>query len=595
MQSVAPAPEAPAQEHDRREHRAGWPAVAEGVALAAAPLLAVWPLRVQLWSTPTMIDPYLHTAIIQHGRDLLERSGTTSRQFARAGFVVPGRLFDAAFGDIGGYLAFRYVLALIALVPAYLLFRRLGGRAAGAVAAAAVLANPVLLQAWGSDYPDSSAVSYLTAGTCCLVMPAGSARRRAGWVVAGGVGLTLALHSQFVCLPLIGALVAVHGVAVGRHSIRTALVHLALLAGTAVLVTAVLIGLANLLFGQGDILQPTWAAFHSLRTPQSVRTWHSSTNRWALGDPYLLVPPTVVLSWAVLSLRRRPPAAEITVGLAAALQILAYYYLQFGSTTWTLENYFFLSMLWPAVVLLGAFVVVRVARPVLARPRWAWLIPTAVLLCPLGLHPLAGRLTFRIGWIALALLVGLLATAVVIRLTGPRLPAAGALAGAVLLVAGTYVLLTGADGQVTYRPGQVHYPAPHYADVIATPYQRQLDDYSVASQLHRMVPGPARPGVPLLLWRAPDPGSHAMDIATAQYGWAPNTLSGKLPEITASDARRIRQRHPDYLVLLARTEAPFTPAVAALRGDGFRPAITAAAALHHGAVTVFVRVVRLEY
>ena len=74
-----------------------------------------------------MVDPYLHTAVIEHGRDLAERFGVGDRQLTRAGFTVPGRLTNAAFGDLGGYYAWRYILVLLAIVPAYLLFCAVAG------------------------------------------------------------------------------------------------------------------------------------------------------------------------------------------------------------------------------------------------------------------------------------------------------------------------------------------------------------------------------------------------------------------------------------------------------------------------------------
>jgi len=81
--------------------RVRWSHLLEFLLVGLSPLLVVWPLRAQLWATTQMIDPYLHTALIQYGRDVLERFGADNRQFARAGFVVPGRLLNAAFGDIG--------------------------------------------------------------------------------------------------------------------------------------------------------------------------------------------------------------------------------------------------------------------------------------------------------------------------------------------------------------------------------------------------------------------------------------------------------------------------------------------------------------
>jgi hypothetical protein len=539
------------------------------------------------------MDPYLHTAVVQHGRDLLDRYGADNRQFARVGFTVPGRLFNMAFGDIGGYLAFRYFLALVAVVPAYLLFRRLYGRAAGAVAVAAVLANPVLLLAWGSDYGDCSAVSYLVAGTCCLVMPAAAPGRRIGWVTVAGVALSLALHSMFVTLPLVGGLVLAHAALTARRSRREALTQLGLLAAVLAVTTGVLVLMAKLLFGAGDIVTPTWAAYQRLRMPDQVTLWHTPSGRWALDNPHLLVPPAAVAGWAAARRRRGAPVAELTIVLASVLQCLAYGYLQFLNTEQTLEFYLYLSMLWPAVVLVSAFAVVAVAGRLLGSAWTAWVPAALVLLAPLALHPLRDQFAFRVPGLGLLLTAGLLTTAAVAGAARVRRHPAGSLVLCAALVAGSYLLLTGKDTGKPWLPGQVHYPPPRYAAVIGTPYGQQRDEYAAASQLHHVVPAPQHPGTPLLLWWTRTPFSSAVNIAAAQYGWNRNALHGSLPAATPADLSQLRQRRPDYLVLLSRTDREFGAAMQTLARGGVAATVARTATLRHRSATVFVQILRI--
>ena len=136
--------------------------VAEALAVAAIPVIAYFVLRLRLMPFPDINDPAMHTTYIVDPRDFFERytdlltPTARMREGARVGLLVPGRISYLLFGPVGGFIAFRYVLALIAVAPAYLLMRRLSGMAAGMTAAAVVMTCPVILTAWGTDLPDSA-------------------------------------------------------------------------------------------------------------------------------------------------------------------------------------------------------------------------------------------------------------------------------------------------------------------------------------------------------------------------------------------------------------------------------------------------------
>src|SRR5262249_57598978 len=91
-----------------------------------------------------------------------------------------------------GLLVSGYVFGLSAVVPVYLLLRRLYGPPAGVAGILVVLSSPVIVTAWGTDYPDSAVVSYGLGALACLVMPSAQRWRR-GWLAAAGGLLGLAV------------------------------------------------------------------------------------------------------------------------------------------------------------------------------------------------------------------------------------------------------------------------------------------------------------------------------------------------------------------------------------------------------------------
>ena len=167
--------------------------------LAAAPVVAFYVLRMREMSPPGLPDPTMHSVYLWDPSDLVRRYkpsvlsaslrhyiGPPAAYFrwgTRPGFLVPGRLAYLAFGPVRGFLALRYVLALIAIVPTYQLGKRCYGAPVGALGVCLVLASPVVITTWGTDFPERRG-DLLSARWTGLPVDAGPERDRAARAAA---------------------------------------------------------------------------------------------------------------------------------------------------------------------------------------------------------------------------------------------------------------------------------------------------------------------------------------------------------------------------------------------------------------------------
>ena len=535
----------------------------EAVGLLLAPglvalLLRTPPMSVGLQTRWTMVDPNFYTAYARHGADLIERFGADDYFWVRLGQILPARLASLAFGDVGGFVVLRYVFALVAIVPAYLWLRR-RSPAVGALAVVVILTSPVVLMAWGSDYPDGAALAYLLAGLPLLVLPA-TGRRRIVVRALAGLALGLAVHAHPAAFPLVAAaLLAVLASAFSRHAgVRRArgrrvVVDLAAAVGGIVVATLLMVLAALLLYGRADLLGPTFDQLTRLQRPDQVRLWHSSTWAWAQRATYLLVPPVVVLAWAWLQLRRlgeRPPRDEAVVVLATGLGSLAFLVIQAG-TGFTLEYYFYSSLLWAGACLTTVLV--------LARLSSSWWTVAAVLGLAV-LQSVTGPLRF--GAVPVGLAVA--ALVVVVAAVGSATAGTAGRIGAVVFVALGLLLLTTGQPVSSYAAGQVRYPLPDYGAVTGRPDLSRLSIYATMASVVDAVP-PA--GVPALTWvEPPVSGSLPDEIpsrAAAQFLGTAHGLSSTMPTLSASDRRKL-DTSPGAQVVLLGSRGGFGPAVEAL-------------------------------
>ncbi len=583
--------------------RTVWPRVAEALGVALSPAVVAVVLRLRLMAPIDLPDPAMHTAYIVDPRDVYTRyaavyaAAARLREGARVGFLVPARLSYLAFGAVHGFFVLRYAFALVAVVPVYLLLRRLYGPPAGVAGILIAAASPVLVTAWGTDYPDSAVVSYALGAIACLAMP--SPHRRRAWLAAAGLLLTLAVWSHGVAVPLAAATLAAYlGVRVIRERDGLA-ADLAVLAGAAAAMTGLLVLASAALLGHGNFIAATWQASRYMSQPIMVAASHSSSWRWAPYVAYLLVPPAALLAFAATFIRRGAlPTAVWLVGVIAAFQLAVYAWLQFFGSVETLEQHYLSSTLWPSVLLVSAVTIGELARPLAARPLARWLPAVVLLVVPLAYE--ADPHVPAFGWAPAGLVLAVIIVAAALaaraagKLTGPMsLPAATGLA--LTALAGAALVLTVAPVPAhPPLPGTLSAsadPPPAYASALGGSAAVYIDTYQVAAELPAFV-GPATyQGEQLLMWWPVSQGGFPYREYAGMYHGLFNSLHSDPGELTVADRRMLKLRRPAEVLLFARSAASFPAALRAL--SAFRPDLMRTTTLRSGPVVLHAWLIRL--
>ena len=578
-----------------RPGRAAW---LEVLGVALSPAVAALVLRLRLMAPSVLADPAFHTIAVVDPRDSLARFGDLFAQYgrlremSRVGFVVPARLAYLAFGAVPGFFVFRYVLALVAVGPVYLLLRRLYGRPAGVAGIVVVLSSPVIVTAWGTDYPDSAVVSYAAGALACLAMPC-APRWRRGWLAGAGVLLALTVWSHGVGVTLAAAAVAGYLVVRLARDRAGLAGDLALLAGVAAAVTGLLAAGSAVLLGRADFISPTWQAYLKLSSAHVEAFYHTADWRWVLNVAYLLVPPAVLGAFAVAVARRgrAVPTPVLLVGVVAAAQLAAYALLQFAGKVPDLEQHYFSSPLWAGVCLALAVTVAELSRPLAGRPVARWL-PAAVLLAvPLGYEAYPHVPSF--GWapfgvILAAAVAAAAAMAVWCTRIGSRLAAAATALALAVLAAAVLVLTVAPIRQGPHKlPGSD--PAPAYSSALGGSGTDYIDGYRIATELPGFVGPAAYPGERVLVWQvtrnAPDYLIYALGLYYVRgYLYPPAVF-------TTADRDKLYSFRPAQVLLIGSSAASFPAALRSL--TAYRPALTHAGELLAGPLVLHIRVIRM--
>jgi hypothetical protein len=544
----------------------------------------------------------MHTVYIVDPSQMFTRYATAfastarMREGAQAGFLVLARLAYLAFGAVPGFFVTRYLFALIAIVPAYLLLRRLYGIPAGAVAIVILLSSPVIITAWGTDYPDSAVVSYVVGAVACLAMPCRT-RWRVAWLAAAGVLMTLAAWSHGMGIVLVVTTAVVYaGVRYARER-QSLLRDGAFMVGVFVSTTAILMGASAAVLGQLDFIRPTFAAAAFLNQPSQTALWHTNDRRWVLHVPYLLVPPSVVVTFAATLGRRLRAIATplLFVGVTCAAQFAVFVYLQFFNHVETLEMHYFSSTLWGVVCLALAITLAEISRPLEARRIARWLPAAVLLVVPLAYEADPHVPSFQ--WLPVGALLALVPVALATIVNGVNRRRAAHSASRAVPVLSVAIALIGIMGSLlvlTVSPWVNTLtldPTPQYAGALGGSATYLIDEYRVSAAIPSFVGNPTYQGEQLLMWcPAGEIGPLMEEIGMFHAGF--NLLPTGLPAFSAVDAAVLSTRRPAELLLLGTESTGFAQALTAL--GPYRPTLVRTTVLRQGPVTVHLWLIFLK-
>jgi hypothetical protein len=580
QRAVPPADEAePAEKQPRRSVRLA--TVLEALAVVISPLVAVFALRLRVMAPADEPDPSIHTALFIDPRDLFSRYSTLYsplsrlREAARVGFLVPAHVSYLLFGAVPGFFVIRYVFALIAIVPVYLLLRRLYGPPAGAIGILIFLTCPVVLTAWGTDYPDSAVVSYMAGGLACLAMPCAERWRR-WWIVGGAILLTMAVWAHGMGLLLAACTVAGY-VLVRMIKERQRLVgDLAWMAGVFAVVTGILSVLDEVLLGHFDFIEPTWAAFRYLSRPDQIALWHSSNWRWAPFVTYILLPPAVVAAYIATFARRRwrdlsqLPMSVLLVGVVSAVDVLVFWFMQFFGNLQTLEMHLFSSTLWSAICIALAMTIAELARPLFEHRVARW-IPAAAILVIVWVYEIHPHLP-AFGWLPYGFLTAaiLIGFAVGARLWTKRARSRNTLwAGLTVAIMGlvTCVMVLTVASIPAHRqlPGTIPDPVPAYREALGGSSSTYIDLYRITAELPVWVGHPTFPNEVLVTWW---PARYVISLNGPIGDFRSFiALPQGPPNMTYRDLKYIRIRHAAQVLMFSWSGNGFVEGLQGLTPD----------------------------
>jgi MFS family permease len=532
----------------------------------------------------------MHTTYIVQPHDLFVRyaaafaSTARMREAADVGMLEPGRIAYLLFGGVPGFFVTRYAFAMIAVVPIYVLLERLYGRAAGFVGIAVVMTCPVVITAWGTDYPDAAVVSYVAGGLACLAMPCATRWRRA-WLVGAAALLTAATWAHGVGA-LLAATAVVTYVLVRLFRDRKELVgDVVLLAAVAAATTGLFVLGSGLLLGQYNFIGPTLSALRYLDQPSQILLWHSASSVWAPYVAYLFVPPAIVGALAMVFARRirSTPTPQLFIGVVTAVQFVVFVYMQFFHHLQTLEMHYFSSTLWASVCLALAVVVCELSRGLFASRSRRWLPAATVVVVALA-YELDPHVP-AFGWLPYGALVAaiLIAMALAGRLVGlgrdRGLISIGTLAAVVGVMGCALVLTVAPIPHHRLFPKTVYDPPPAYAASLGGSAGNLVDAYRVTTELPHFVGTATYRGEELMM-SLPDDEINTLLELIGIYHAGYDLLPSTLPALSPGDRITLAARRPAEILVLGTSSGADDGVLASLAP--YRPRLLRAGVLRSG-------------
>ena len=501
------------------------------------------------------LDPYIYTGYINNFYDLFHRYGVTYYG-VRFGLILPARLFTGLFGPEAGYVALRYLLALVFGVPLYVVIKRHLSAPVAVLVYIVALSNPYVARALLWDHPDASGMPFLCAAICLILLKGPTWK----WDLLAGACAGMAANSNLFTVAVFGIFVMAYGslYLADRKSLRRLACRIAAIAAGALLVTIAGGIYYWLALGYRDIFSVTLNMARQLSQGGMTR-WRLSGGGWTVRQFHVYVPVWLSLcTLAVHGYRRRQLPAAVMSWYGVAITCF-YYVHQFILRADTLQLFYYLSYAAPAVFLMIAVLFQWLWERTGWKAVWFVSVGGAAMIVPWIVYSYSGRWPLspdlkRFLEIAASTLALILLSMCLRRRSASR---AAAGAAVVLLGAGFYC------GFSTY-PEMIH---PR-----GNTDHSELDVYRVALQLIHAVPPYRTSGGHILFWYNNRIGN-SINSLQSTYLWAYSKLNPDpalgpgLPALNAAQISRIKQADVRYLGLLCESRDELSAGLRTLAED----------------------------